>query len=491
MTDTRRKTTNVVTNVMYNTIYEVLAIIAPFVSAPYASRVLGVESLGVQSYTLSIVSYFVIIAALGVSAYGAREIARCRDNAEECSRTFWEIALIIVGTSAVCLAAWAVFVGCFATEHKLIYTILTLNIASVALDVSWFYRGLEEFRLIVARNSIMKVLSVVAIFVFVKSPDDLDIYVFIFSASLLVGAISLLPALRSRLVRIDFGSLNMRRHVGELFVYFLPTVATSVYLILDKTLIGIFCDGDAENGYYAQADKIIAIAKTLVFASLNQVMGVRIAYLFKQNATGEIQQRIGNSINFIFCLGFALMWGIMGVSQTFVPIFFGEGYEPVAPLLMTFAPVLVIVGVSNCLGSHYYTPSGRRMQSTRYIVVGSAANVVLNLWLIPRYGAMGAALATIAAETIIATLYIINCGNYMTLRQLISSGFKKCVAGMIMFAAVYWLGQVLEIDTRVVLAVQGIVGAGIYAALLLAMHDSWAHEMMKTYILPRLKKTTK
>lgn len=496
-----RPTTNVRTNVIYNTIYEVLAIVAPLVSAPYASRVLREEALGVQSFTQATAQYFVMIAALGVSAYGAREIARQRDNITSYSRTFFEIATIIVCSTLLCLIAWGVFVACFASEHKIIYLILSLNIATVALDVSWLLRGLEEFRLIVARNSIMKVLSVVAIFVFVKSPADIDIYVLIFSLSLFLGALSLLPAIGKRLVRVPFRELRFAHHVRELMVYFLPTIATSVYLVLDKTLIGVITQSDAQNGFYSQADKIIAIAKTLVFASINTVMGVRIAYLFKQNAHEEIHQRIGSSLNYIFFLGFALMCGIMGVAPQFVPAFFGAGYEPVVPLLILFAPVLIIVGVSNCLGSHYYTPSGRRMQSTKYLIVGAIANAAMNLCLIPTLGAIGAAISTLVAETVITALYFAYCSDYMTVRLLWRSGGKKLFGGLLMFLTIrllsLWLSNISwqdafgKFDIWAKLVVEGIAGLLVYAATLFATRDQWSIYMFRTYVLPILNKKKK
>lgn len=235
-----------------------------------------------------------------------------------------------------------------------------------------------------------KIAGVICIFQFIKNKEDLFIYIFLNALILMLGNLSMWVFLPKMLVRVNIKEFGLKKHFKETLIYFIPTIATSVYTVLDKSLIGVITHDACENGYYEQATKIVNMAKSVVFVSVNAVMGARISYLCSENKIDEIKQRINRSMDFIFMLGFGAMFGIIGASATFVPIFFGKGYEPVSGLLNWMAPLIVIIGVSNCLGSQYYTPAGFRGQSAKYIIAGSCTNLVMNLILIPQLGSMGA-----------------------------------------------------------------------------------------------------
>lgn len=166
----------------------------------------------------------------------------------------------------------------------------------------------------------------------------------------------------------------------------------------------------------------------------------------------------------------------MGVARTFVPVFFGVGYNQVIGLLYIFAPIIVIVGISNCLGSQYYTPCGRRKESTNYLIVGSVINLILNILLIPQFGAEGAAIASVIAETVVSILYVrFSCG-YGNVSLLIKTGKKKMFAGIFMFCIVYSLNQ-LQINSLFILALQVVIGCCIYIVILLVIRDEWTQNM--------------
>ena len=236
-------------NYIYNLIYQVLTLLTPFITTPYISRILGPEGTGIQSYTNSVVQYFAILAALGTASYGQREIARHRDDKKERSRIFWELELLCAATTAVCLIVWMGVIG-FSQEYRPYYAVLTLTLAAVALDISWFFGGLEQYGLIVLRNLIIKAAGILMLFLFIKSREDLLLYVGLIAATGFLGNLSMWGYLRHFLVRVDWRALKIRRHFKETLVYFVPTIATSVYTILDKTMLGWFTGGDkTQNGY--------------------------------------------------------------------------------------------------------------------------------------------------------------------------------------------------------------------------------------------------
>ncbi len=195
-------------------------------------------------------------------------------------------------------------------------------------------------------------------------------------------------------------------------------------------------------------------------------------------------------MNYILFMGLGCMFGIIGIATNFVPIFFGEGYDAVVPLLYIFSPIIVIIGVSNCLGSHYYTPIGKRAESSKYLIAGSIVNLILNLCLIPKLGANGAAIASITAELLITVLYFMHCEDYMTLCMLWTLGWKKSLAAIVMCVVVVMVGNILP-NTVATLAIQIIVGSICYVMVLIIIKDEWfagfvGAEFRK--ILNRLKK---
>lgn len=460
-------------NFIYSTVYQVLNIIIPFITAPYLSRVLGPEKLGIQSYTSSIQSYFLLFAALGTQSYGAREISRNRDNKEEYSRLFWEIELMTVATSITALTVWIILIA-LSSKYRLFYIIMIPYLFSSMLNITWLFNGLEKFKLTVIRNIFFQLTGTALIFAFVHTKDDIAVYIMILSLTSLLSSASLWAYVPKCTIKIPFRELRIGRHFKQTLLYFVPTIATSVYTMLDKTLIGLITKDSAQNGFYDQAEKLIRIAKSISFSSINAVVGVRISYLFAENKIDEIHKRIESSMNYIFFMGFGCACGIAAIARRFVPVFFGSGYKSVEYLLYILSPIIVIIGVSNCMGSQYYTPSGRRAQSSKYLIAGSCVNLVMNLCLIPRFQSFGAAIASVAAEFVISSLYVKNSDHYMSAKLLFEIGWKKASAGIIMFITVFALGELLDIPSLAVVIIQVIVGIGVYILGLYLLKDQWS-----------------
>ena len=458
--------------------YQILILVAPFITTPYVSRVLGADGIGIYSYTSSVMAYFTLIAALGTSSYGVREIAMHRDDKKQASKIFWELEFLTVITSSLCLLVWIGFI-LFNAEYRFYFLALTPLLLGTMFDISWFYTGYEQMQCVVSRNSICKLIGIALLFVLVRDKGDLIIYIVINSMVTMVGNLSMWTYLPQFLDKVDFRTLRLKKHFRETLIYFIPTIATSIYTVMDKTLIGIITQNDYENGYYEQATKIVNIVKAVVFTSVNTVMGARISYLFAEEKFEEIHQRIEKSLNFILLMGYACMFGLIGIAKTFVPMFFGEGYEPVVTLLYVFAPVIIIVGISNCMGSQYYTPSGQRVRSTKFIIAGSCVNLCLNLLLIPRLGSQGSAVASIIAELVITVLYVAMSNGYMNVRIIFRHSWKRVIAGAIMCAAVFVLGELLPAHAIMKIVIQVICGAGIYLILLLLMRDYMMKDLMK------------
>lgn len=472
--DIMSATPSVKKNYIYSLLYQILTMITPFITAPYVARVLGADGVGIYSYTQSYMTYFTMIAALGTSSYGMREIAQCRNNKAQYSKKFWEIELLTVLTTLICLAFWIILVF-YSDEYRSYFIALIPMLLATMFDISWFYTGHEKIGYTVFWNALCKIIGVICIYLFIKNKSDVAIYIFINAFIHLLGNVSMWIFLPKMLVKVNPKEFEIKKHFKETLVYFVPTVATTVYTVLDKTLIGAITQDSYQNGYYEQATKIVNMAKTAVFVSVNTVMSARISYLFSENRIKEIRARIEKSLDFILLLGFAVTFGIIAVAEDFVPIFFGKGYEPVIILLYWMSPLILIIGVSNCLGSQYYTPAGLRAQSSRYIIIGATINLVMNIILIPRFGAIGAIIGSIIAELTITFLYFKNCSGFLTIKQVLQCTHKRIVAGLVMVMIVKMIRHI-GLNGITLLVCEILIGAFVYFLMLCILRDSMLKE---------------
>ena len=421
-------------NYFYNLLYEIVVLVVPLITAPYLSRVLGADGIGVSSYTLSIVSYFILIANVGTTSYGSREIAMARDNKKEMSKIFWELFCLKIFTGFFSLFGYFFFI-LGQTSYTIVYKILALKIISNILSINYLYQGIENYKMISIRNIIVKIASTVVVFVFVKEKNDVDIYILIHAISFVLSSLILWTSVPKIVERVPIKKLKVMRHFKSTLVYFLPQIATQIYTVLDKTMIGVITKEESQNGYYEQAHKLIHVCQT-VLTSLNSVMYPRMSYLFKNKKFDEMHKRVIRSLDFDQMIGLPMIVGLACISYGFVGWYFGPGFEPVKLLLVIFSPILLIIALSNCLGSHILNPIGKRLQSAKILFVGAGVNLVINALLIPRLASIGATIASVAAELVITILYFRLAKDYVRFKDMLKNTYQYIIGVIVMGAVI-------------------------------------------------------
>lgn len=464
-------------NYSYYLFYQILGLITPIVTAPYVSRIFGVSGIGVQSYTNSVVSYFILFAGMGINAYGQREIAICRNNFAKRTRLFWEIELLNVFTTGVCLAGWVVLIVC-TVQYRMFYIVLSMSLVSNAFDITWFFSGLEQYKYIVLRNTIIKLAGIAMLFLFVHKAGDLLLYVGMMAAMGLLGSISIWTYLPRLAPRINLKRINIWRHFKPMIIYFIPAISVSIYTLLDKIMLGMISVNPQENGYYEQGQKIINLFQAIVL-SLNTVMASRMAFLFGKKAFSEIRTRLRNSIDFIILVSIPLIIGIQVVASEFVPIFFGAAYGRVTLVLYVYAPLILFIGLSNCVGQQYLTPVGMRHQANVGIIIGAVANFALNLFLIPRFGAVGTSISSVVAEAIILIIYTYLCRKVLCLHDTLNVLYKRLIAGGIMFICMIFFKYLTRIH-MLNLFLMAFVGITVYSAVLFFLKDFMFYKIVRS-----------
>ena len=311
-------------NYIFNTMYQILLLVVPFITTPYLSRVLGANAIGVYSYANSMVSYFVLFACLGTGVYGQRAISYVQLDKEKRSRIFWETFCFRLIMSLVTLVLYGIYVF-FTKENQIIFIILSLNIINIIFEISWFFQGMEEFKKTVLRNTLIKILNIIFIFTCIKNSNDLVWYVLGTMSLTLLGSISLWTYLPKYIQKVK--GIKPFRDIKTIIKLFLPTIAIQVYTLVDKSMIGWFSGGEVyfENGYYEQAEKITRICLTVI-TSLGTVMIPRIGRVFKEGNYEKIKEYLYKSYRFILLLAIPICFGLIAISNIFVPVFFGKHF---------------------------------------------------------------------------------------------------------------------------------------------------------------------
>ena len=464
---------SVARNYIYNLSYQILAIIIPLITTPYLSRVLGAENIGIYSYTLSITTYFILFGSFGVAMYGQREIAYVQKNINKRSITFYEIFIMRLITLFISLLIFY-FTFCLNGQYTTYYKILILEIIANAIDVSWFFQGLEEFKKTVVRNMLVKLISVICIFIFVKTSNDLNKYFIIYVLSTFLGNFSLWMYISKYIKKINIKELKIIRHIKPTIMLFIPQIATQIYTVLDKTMIGTIINDKSEVGFYEQAQKIIKLLMTIA-TSLGTVMMPRIAATYAKEDMKKVREYMNQSFAFIMMIAFPLMLGIISVAYKFVPVFYGEGYDKVISLLCIISPIIVVIGLSNVTGTQYLLPTKQQNKYTLSVMIGAFINFIFNLILIRNLASIGASIATVIAEFSVTLTQFILIKKEIKIREVFKISYKYIISSIIMFAFSIIIGYFIT-NNILSIIVQTISSVCIYFSLLLLMKDDMIFE---------------
>ncbi len=461
---------SITVNYIYNLIYQVLTLILPFITTPYLSRVLGATPIGIYSYTYSILSYFLLFGAMGVYLYGQREIAYVSEDKEKRKKIFWEIFTCRLVTMSIAILIYYIFFM-RTGEYRIYYRIWALELVATAVDISWFFQGLEEFKKTVIRNVLVRLISVTLIFVLVKAPEDLIKYITIYAVADLLGNLSLWFYLPKYFKGIKIGKIKTFSHLYPIILLFIPQVANQIYNLLDKTMIGKMIADKSEVGYYEQGQKVIRVLLTLV-TSLGIVMIPRMASIFASGDKEKVYEYMKKSFKFVFFLAFPIVFGLMSVSQSFVPWFFGDGYEKVIILINVIAPTIILTGMANVIGTQYLLPTKRQKEYTATITIGLVINFILNYILISLYDSIGASIATVISElvVVIGQLYVIR--KDINAKEIISLCYTYLMASVVMIGISLFIKTIMGLGLKT-MVVQIVAGALVYVLMLWLLKDEY------------------
>lgn len=460
---------NILLNYLYNLSYQLLVIVLPIITTPYISRVLQVDGVGQYSVSAAIVNYFVLFGMLGISTYGNRQIAYVRDDEEEMSKTFWEINILKISTMSVSIVVYIIFVF-LRVDHnaRTLYLLQIFTLLASLIDISWFFHGIEAFKKTATRNIVVKIISVICIFAFVKVKSDIWKYALIISLSTFIGQCLLWKDIPKLILKIRPDLKKLKVHLTRTLLLWAPALAIQVYSSLDKVMLG-YLTNNVEVGLYENSQKLVKIAATVTTA-LSTVTLPRISNYYKNNNLNGFKMIVDQSFRMTSFVSVPLAFGILAIRESIVPWFFGPGYERISELLVISAWLIITLSWSSIFGAQILVGCNHEKQYTISVTVGAGINVLLNSILIRTYGSAGAIVASVAAEYSGMLLMLFFVKKMIDVGSLFRCIPKYILASLIMYIPTFALGRYFEGNITTTL-IQIIVGVMIYISSMTIVKD--------------------
>lgn len=467
-------------NFIMNMILTASSFLFPLITFPYISRVLLVEANGKLTFATSVMNYFVMVASLGLPTYGIRACAKVREDKEQLSKTTQELLIInIIMTMLTFLVfAGAIFVVPQLAEEKVLFFVYAIGMILTSMGATWFYSALEQYAYITVCSVVFKIISLVMMFLWVRSPED---YIKYGAISVIAGSGSYVINLLNLRKYISFQKkwhYDFKQHMKPILVFFAMSAAISVYTNLDVVMLR-FMKGNVEVGYYNAGIKVKTILVTVI-TSLGTVLLPRLSYYIQKKENKAFYQMVGKAVNFVVLLGMPLTLYFMIFAKESILFLAGAEYVKgaVTPMIILM-PTILLIGLSNITGIQVLTPQGKEKRVLYSILWGAAIDFLLNLILIPRYSSSGAAFATLMAEL---AVLVVQC---VYLRDILKqiTGQVKLFKIVLATAAAGILGcavkSMVELSAFWVLCISAIVFFGIYGIVLLLVKEPFIYEMLE------------
>lgn len=465
-------------NLGYQTIYQILNTCLPLITAPYLARILGAENLGIYSFVTSISSFFALLAMLGIANYGTRSIAECGNDKVRVTITFKEIYTIQLFMSVLCTVLYIEYAFLLGVDNRIIVLLQGIAVLACAFDINWLFFGLEEFKLTVIRNMVIRVSTVALMLIIVKNENHLWIYTLLMASSTLISNLVLWFYLPERITNAHIDREKIKRHFKPIAMLFVPLLAMSVYHLMDKAMLGWLSTYE-ESGYYYNADKIINIPVGILLG-VGTVMLPRITALVNSGKKQEADGLFLKTVEVLIVVSTAISFGIAAISNEFIPFFFGEGYDSCVLLTIVLCPVLIIKALSLTIRNVYLVPNHKDKYYIQSVVAGAIINTIINYLLIPRLNAMGAVIGTLVAEAVACVWQYYAVRRELHYGKTLIQIIPYLMIGCVMFGAVRFVANEIHFTSLFLsIVLEIIIGALIFSGICVSFWAITKNDILK------------
>lgn len=402
-------------NALFNIIYKCLNVLFPLVTMVYVSRVLMPEGVGKVASAQNIITYFVIIASLGLPTYGVKKIAEFRDDRNKCSKVFSELFAINAISTILCSFFYVMMllsVGFFHTKIA-ISLVVGIQLFANIINIDWLYQGFEEYRYIMFRSLLVKLLALASVFVFVHDSSDYIVYALITALSLVANFAFNIVHMH-KFVDITFRDLYIKAHLKPIFTLLAASIAIEIYTLAATTFLSIL-KGDDVVAYFTNSVKAVSITRTMI-AAVCAVFLPRLNYYIGQNRTQDFNRLSIKGLNILLTMSIPACIIIAVMADNFVYLLFGQSFEPSVLSMQILSLSIITVAISNFMGYQILVSLGKEKIVLYSTIIGAIVNVVLNIFLINIYGHYGAAIASVISEGIISLYQLFYVSKFVPLK---------------------------------------------------------------------------
>jgi len=465
--------TSLKTNVLLNYINTITGIIFPVITFPYASRVLLPDGIGLVNFQTSIINYIVLFTSLGIPLYAVKEVAKLRDNIQLRNKTTIEITLLSL---LLCLCGYFVvyLIGIYVPQintEKSLFFILSSTILFNAIGVQWFYQAIEDFRFITIRAVAIRTLAALSLFVFVKDKTDYIIYGAITVGSTVGNNLINFIHLRKYISTPSLKGVKLQifKHLKPALHIFVLNLIISIYIQLNTIMLG-FIDGDFAVGIYSAGNKIPHIVLSLV-TSMGVVLLPRCSHLVSSGNFSEFESVCNKAISLVLALALPFVAGLLLLAEPIINIFCGQDFISSVNVIYWTAPIILFIGLTNTIGIQILYPQGKENIVIISTLGAAIANLCLNLVLIPRYSAVGAAVSTFIAEFIVLAIQVIVGKKYIPTKLFSKQNSLYLNATLVMAIFILPIFFFIQNDwLQIILSF--LVGSTVYGLFLYIKNDS-------------------
>ena len=472
------KEKSIVINSIFNLIRTFFGVSFPVITFTYSARILGVDGVGQVNFVKSIITCFTVFALLGMNHYGTREVAKLREDPDELSKYVHEMLLINGVTTALAyvLLFLSILIVPKLQSYKTLLLINSLAIVLQGMGMEWLYQGLEEYRYIAVRSVLFQVGALVAMFIFVRDAGDVVLY----AAIILVassGSYVLNFVNARKYIHLQwYKNYEVKKHLRPLLWLFAMTVSVELYTVLDSTMLG-FLQGDAAVGRYTAAVKVNKLANTLI-TSVGVVLIPRLSFYIGQGKWKKVKELVGKTFNYVFMLSVPAAIGLFVLNDEIILLFSGSAFSSAAFTMRLLTPIVLIIPLSVVTNSQVFIPMGKEKLILRSTMSGAFTNFICNLLLIPRFAENGAAIATVAAETVVTIVSLMCAREFFDMRQIFRKYFQYWLAA-IPIPLIVMLAKMLPVHYVLRMFAVIALSAGCYFLLLFVLKNDYLLEALQ------------
>lgn len=454
-------------NYVFNLINTGVGLLFPIVTFPYVTRVVMADGLGRIQFLSSIINYVTLLSAIGIPLYAVREIARLRNNLAERNKTTIEILtlhllLTLIGYGIVFAIAFCI--NKIYSDFWL-YILLSSHLLLSAVGVEWFYKGVEEFGYITLRSLIVRIVCLVALFVFVKNKEDLYIYAGVQVLSEVGNYVFNFSHLRKylSLKDIPWKDLNLKRHLKPSLRIFVLNLVTSIYVNLDSAMLG-FLSTTVAVGFYASATRLSKVLLGIV-TTLGTVLLPRLANYYSSGDILSFNIVANKASRFVVTIAVPMVLGLICIAPQLILVMCGEEFVPAIPTIRIIAPIILFIGISNLVGLQVLYSQGKEKIVIISTLCGAIVNFILNFILIPQYSQNGAAIATVVAEFSVTAVMLIKGRVFIPFNILNKYTIKIIMFSFLICIPIPFI-QTLHCSNLKLLVLEVLVSVSLYIVLL-------------------------